>query len=161
MAILEKNIRLEIVRRLTATVGPAKILKRNPYSMNKQKWVGAFTHEYEDNGPKEIVHAWFVKRYLAQKNLSENHYTYGFNMVGYYGFRFGSEDDNSEDEFQAIIDNVITEFNEDDNWNWESGESDYVNGEELLTPNIGITQVGKSKYIHIAPFQFTLQLRKC
>lgn len=157
MDIVEKEIREKLVQRLQEAAGAAKILKRNPYTMDRNLWLGAFT--FDDNGTKR-THAWFVKRYLVQKRHVERHYTYGYNMVGYYGFRFGSDEDNSEDEFQLIVDNVIDKFNDDEIWDFVGRES-HIAGEELVAPNIGLQFLGKSKYVHVVPIQFMLQVHPC
>ncbi|MET0754058.1 MAG: hypothetical protein ABWZ66_11820, partial [Pyrinomonadaceae bacterium] len=149
MALTEKKIRNKIFELILSVCTDAKRIRRNPYTQEKSKWIGHFSHEIDIGGgeTKVVVHAWLIRRIALKKAVKSGFDQYTFELLGFYGYNFGTESDNSEDKWQELLDRVSDKLTEDDVWEFED-EDDEVTTEEAGFPLIGLIPAGEKAYVN-------------
>lgn len=170
MALTEKNIRERIFEKILAICPDAKRIKRNPFSRARSEWIGLFTHEVEvENATKTVTHAWVVRRANLKKAVKSGFDRFTFEILGFYGFDYGTAENNSEDRWQPILDAIADAFADKDIENpvWEftgeafEDEEDEVTTEEMEFGTIGLIRTGDNEYLHFGGGRLVVNIHRC
>lgn len=118
----EKQLRDAIAARIETASGSQRVYSFNCLdykfkpdgSPDIAHWPGQFT--YADGG-EEIIHGWVIRRTarVAELRAGCEEMTATYDVHGFFGFShtgLTSNYSNSDDEFGAIVDAVVAEFNE-------------------------------------------------
>jgi len=165
MAITEKEIRDKIFAGILALCPDAKRIKRNPFTRDRSDWAGMFTHEVDIAGEiKVVTHAWVVRRSALKMAVKSGFDQFTFEILGFYGFEFGTDEDNSEDRWQPILDSIAAAFSDRDIENpvWEfEDEEDEVLTEEFEFRTIGLIRTGDNEFLHFGGGRLVVNIHRC
>lgn len=100
--ITDQEIRHAIAGIITAVTSGAKVYEWNVLSHDLASWPGLFD---------EPRHGWIIKRSAIESEWKQiigkrERPTWTYDIWGFYDFRSGKEDDNSDDEFAVIVDAI-------------------------------------------------------
>ena len=170
MAITEEKIRKTILTNIWGMFPDVKKLRRNSLTGDKAKWAGHFRHDVEIGGvTKSVIHAWIVRRVGLKKAVKDGFDQYTFELLGFYGYELGTDENNSEDRWQQMIDAVAFRFSDKDIENpvWEfepdegeSEEEDEVTTESLEFRPIGLILSGET-YLHFGGGKLVVNIHPC
>lgn len=161
MAIGEKQIRQKIFERIIAVCPDAKRIKRNPFTRDRSEWAGLFRHEITvGSETKTVTHAWVVRRSAYPKQVKSRIDKFVFELLGFYGFDYGTDENNSEDVWQKYLDDLAEEFADDEIWDFGS-EPDEVTTDDLEFRPIGLIRTGDNEFLHFAGGRLTLNIHRC
>lgn len=156
MAITEKQLREKIVALIETTAPAAKVFRRNVLTSDRAKWAGLFRHELDG---QTVTHGWIVRRVKVESNDSKTFDSHTFEILGFYGFAFGTAQTNSEDEWQTVIDNLREAFDAKRELDLED-EAD-VNHHGLQFSAIGLIRVGENEFLHFAGGRLAVDVCPC
>lgn len=156
MTITEKQLREKIVALIETICPTAKVFRRNVLTADRAKWAGLFRHE--SNG-QTVTHGWIVRRAKVESDDSESYERHTFEILGFYGFAFGSASANSEDEWQTVIDDLREAF--DARRELDLEEVADVNHHGLQFPAIGLIRVGENEFLHFAGGRLQVDVCPC
>lgn len=158
--LTEITIRKKILELIWSVCTDAKRIRRNPFTKDRSEWAGLFRHEITvDNVTKTVTHAWIVRRAEYDGNVKAKNEKMTFELLGFYGFDFGTEESNSEDRFQKYLDDLVVLFKDEDIWEFE-GEEDEVTNESFKFNPIGLIRSG-NEFLHFAGGKLTVNIFRC
>lgn len=156
MAITEKQIREKIVAKISEIAPTAKVFERNVLTNDRAKWAGLFRHNYAG---AVHTHGWIVRRSGLTKAVKTRPDQVVYELLGFYGFDYGSASSNSEDAWQTIIDNLAEAFADDGIWDFEA--EDEVTTDALSFQPIGLIPAAAGEFLHFAGGRLTVNVYRC
>lgn len=163
MALSEKKIREKILAEIWAIAPESKKIRRNVLTTSdRTKWAGLFRTEPDDESIDPIAHAYIVRRARTKADNTSLDDRMTFEILGFRSHVLGSNDENSEDVFQAEIDQITHRLMERDVENppWEfEDESDEVSTIEIEFSPIGLIQ--SSELLHFGGGRLVVQIKRC
>jgi len=152
--ITEKAIRAAIVDVIKTAYPDAVTYERNVLTSGRDTWASLFRRQVVN---EIFTHGWIVRRKSTTKTFNADYRTSEFEVLGFYGFKFGTTATNSENEFQAIIDNLVEIFD----GVVELGLGGSVMHEGLSMPDIGLINTKDTEFLHIAIGQMRVRDFSC
>lgn len=160
MTITEKQLRAKIAEIIEATCPTAKVFRRNVLTADRAKWAGLFRHQAEINGElRTITFSFIVRRIGITRNEDETFVRHIFEILGFYGFYYGNSTANSEDEWQAHLDNLYDSFDATEDLSLDDKTEIYHDG--LQISSIGLIRVAESEFLHFAGGQLVIRVYQC
>jgi hypothetical protein len=148
----DQEVRAAIKGIIDAATTGATVWSYNVLSHDLNEWPGLFPLT---DGKR---HGWIIKRSKIEtewKHGGRERPVWIYDIWGFYGFRTGKEDDNSDNEFAVIIDAISAGFRAEP----RLGIDDEVERHELLQVLINSTIDCGEETLHIA--QCKLRVRLC
>ncbi|HEY0428992.1 MAG TPA: hypothetical protein VGC76_14520 [Pyrinomonadaceae bacterium] len=164
MALTEKKVREKILAEIWAICPTARKIRRNPFTGDRSKWAGHFTHEVEINGEMTPVTLAFIARRTGYKPRSKSvpFEQYIFEILGFKGYVAGTEAENSEDDWQLTIERIARRLADLDTespvWEFED-EEDEVTTEYVEFRPIGLIDAGG--FLHFGGGQLVVNIHRC
>lgn len=164
MAITEEKVRKKILEEIWAICPDAKKIRRNPFTSDRSKWSGYFTHEIESGGEiVKVTHAWIVRRTGYKPRGKTNLFDqYIFEILGFRGYVPGTAAENSEDVWQETIEMIGNRLADTDPetevWEFEN-EDDEVTTESVDFRSIGLIEAGG--FLHFGGGRLVVNIHRC
>lgn len=163
MALSEKTIREKILAGIWTIAPQSKKIRRNVLTTNdRNKWAGLFQTEPEDEDEEPIAYAYIVRRVRARADNKSLNDQMTFEILGFKSHALGTDATNSEDDFQAEIDQITDWLMgrdvENEPWEFED-EADEVSTIEVEFSPIGL--IPSSELLHFGGGRLVVQITRC
>lgn len=170
MAITEKQIRMRLLAAAWQQNPKSKKIRRNVLTGERDKWAGKFTPDPTDENPNPEPFAFIIRRTAHIKNHMKGVDQDVYEVLVFKRRRLGTDVDNSEDEFQNIIDNYCNKIADEDGENpvWDfideslpedEREKDTVETVSVVFGKIGL--IDSSETLHFGGGRIVVNIFRC